>query len=75
MRTEAKVMTIGQLCQYLRLHHSTIYRLLRRHQLPCFKIGNEWRFNVEAIDRWRMQQSAALNEISQHEAEKAEIVH
>jgi len=48
---------------------------LKKGQLPGFKIGSDWRFNVEAIDQWLMQQSAALNETSQHEAEKAEIVH
>jgi excisionase family DNA binding protein len=69
MRAEAKVITVGELAEYLRVHRSTLYRLLKKQQLPGFKIGGDWRFNVEAIDRWRMQQVAALNEISQDEAE------
>ena len=68
MPREAKVITIGELAEYLRVHRSTLYRLLRNHQLPGFKIGSDWRFNVEAIDEWRMQQSAALNDPSQAEA-------
>jgi excisionase family DNA binding protein len=38
------------------VHRSTIYRLLKKGQLPGFKIGSDWRFNVEAIDQWRLQQ-------------------
>jgi len=75
MRPEAKVLTVGELAEYLRIHRSTVYRLLKRRQLPSFKIGSDWRFNVEAIDEWRMQQSMALNEISQYERKEAEIVH
>ena len=51
MRSEAKVITIGELSEYLRVHRSTLYRLLKKGQLPGFKIGSDWRFNVETIDR------------------------
>ena len=68
MRPEAKVITVGELAEYLRVHRSTLYRLLKSQQLPGFKIGSDWRFNVETIDEWRMQQSTALNEPSQAEA-------
>jgi excisionase family DNA binding protein len=65
MREEAKVIKVAELAEYLRVHPTTLYRLLKKRQLPGFKIGSDWRFNVEAIDQWRMQQSVALNEISQ----------
>ena len=67
MGPEAKVITISELSEYLRVHRSTLYRLLKKQQLPGFKIGSDWRFNVEAIDQWRMQQGAVLNEISPDE--------
>jgi excisionase family DNA binding protein len=69
MLPEPKVITIGELAEYLRVHRTTLYRLLKKQQLPGFKIGSDWRFNVEAIDQWRMQQGPALNEISPEEAE------
>jgi excisionase family DNA binding protein len=75
MRPEAKVITIEELATYLHVHRSTLYRLLKKGQLPGFKIGSDWRFNVEAIDQWRMQQGGAVNEISQHQAEEAKMVH
>jgi excisionase family DNA binding protein len=54
----AKVLTVGELSEYLRVHRSTIYRLLKSGQLPGFKIGSDWRFNVEVIDEWRLHQGA-----------------
>ena len=68
--TGAKVLTVNELSDYLRVHRSTIYRLLKKGQLPGFKIGSDWRFNVEAIDEWRLQQGAA-----QLEELRAEVGH
>ena len=62
MQTGDKVITVGELSEYLRVHRSTIYRLLKQQRLPGFKIGSDWRFNVETIDRWRLQQGNGLNE-------------
>ena len=47
------VFTVGELADYLRVDPSTIYRLLKRHELPAFKVGRDWRFTMEEIDRWR----------------------
>ncbi|MBF6568172.1 MAG: helix-turn-helix domain-containing protein [Candidatus Binataceae bacterium] len=52
---QAKVLTVREVSEYLRVHPSTIYRLLRQRQLPAFRVGSDWRFNVEAIDRWRAE--------------------
>ena len=46
------LMTVKDLALYLNVHQSTIYRLLRANQLPCMKIGSDWRFHREAIDQW-----------------------
>ena len=47
-----KVLTIEEAADYLRVHPSTIYRLLRTNQLPAFTVGGDWRFNQGSIDRW-----------------------
>ena len=51
----APVLTVKDLSNYLQLHQSTIYRLVRTRQLPAFRFGSDWRFNVEAIDRWLIE--------------------
>ncbi|HTQ23721.1 MAG TPA: helix-turn-helix domain-containing protein [Candidatus Binataceae bacterium] len=53
-----RVMTVQDVSAYLRVHPSTVYRLLKRNELPAFRVGSDWRFNVEAIDRWRSQMEA-----------------
>ncbi len=57
-----RVLTLQEVSRYLRVHPSTVYRLLRRHQLPAFKVGSDWRFNLGAIDRWckEMEQKVAV---------------
>jgi excisionase family DNA binding protein len=57
MKIEAsKVLTVKELSDYLKVHPSTVYRQLRKGRLPAFKVGSDWRFNIESIDRWRMGQ-------------------
>ncbi len=60
MIASPKVLTVNDLAHYLRVHRSTIYRLLKKGQLPGFKIGSDWRFNVEVVDEWRLKQGAEL---------------
>ena len=56
-----KVMTVREVATYLSVHPSTIYRLLRQNQIPAFRIGSDWRFNIETIDHWRRQQEKTGN--------------
>jgi len=55
--TLPRVMTVRDLSAYLRVHPSTIYKLLRRGELPGFRIGTDWRFNAEVIDRWCLERN------------------
>ena len=48
----ANVLTLAEVADYLRVNRSTVYRLIKRGALPGFKIGSDWRFNLESIDRW-----------------------
>jgi excisionase family DNA binding protein len=49
------VLTVRELSEYLRVHPTTVYRLLRAKQLPGFRVGSEWRFSLDVIDRWRSE--------------------
>ena len=51
-----KMMTVREVSVYLHVHPSTIYKLLKRHQIPAFHVGSDWRFNIETIDNWRLTQ-------------------
>lgn len=47
-----KVLTLQEVAKYLRVHPSTVYRLAKKGQIPAFKLGSDWRFNLESIDQW-----------------------
>jgi excisionase family DNA binding protein len=51
----APLLTVKELCNYLKVNRSTVYRLLKTGELPALRVGSDWRFNVEEIDRWRFE--------------------
>jgi excisionase family DNA binding protein len=53
------VLTVAEVSEYLRVHPTTVYRLLNKKRLPAFRVGSEWRFSQEAIDRWRSEEEQA----------------
>jgi excisionase family DNA binding protein len=59
----ATVLTLEEVAGYLRVHPSTIYRLLKKKKLPAFKVGSDWRFNLESIDRWRAEAEQVDDEL------------
>jgi len=50
------VFTLKEVAEYLNMHPDTVRRYVKRGELPAFKIGTDWRFNKESIDRWRKAQ-------------------
>jgi len=53
---QGKYLTVDELSEYLHVHRTTIYRLLRQGKLPGFRIGSDWRFSLEAIEPWQHDQ-------------------
>jgi excisionase family DNA binding protein len=51
------IMTFDELAEFLRmhpsmrLHSSTIFRLLRMGKLRAFRVGSEWRFSRDSVER------------------------
>jgi excisionase family DNA binding protein len=54
---EEEIFTIKELSDHLRVHPTTIYRLLRQGRLPGFRVGSNWRFNRAAIEQWERLQA------------------
>jgi excisionase family DNA binding protein len=44
-----KLCTAKEIGEYLKLTESTIYKLVANGDIPGFKIGKSWRFDMEAI--------------------------
>lgn len=45
----AVVLTVKELSDYLKVPDSTIYRLASRGELPGFKMGDSWQFDLDEI--------------------------
>ncbi len=56
----SEIMTIKEVAAYLRVHQSTLYRLIKRGKLPTFRVGSDYRFNLSAIDAWRKGLETAM---------------
>jgi excisionase family DNA binding protein len=50
--TPPPILTVKELAKYLRVHTTTVYRLMSTRQIPGFRVGSDWRFDLDAIDRW-----------------------
>ena len=48
------IMTMDEVCEFLRVHKSTVYRMLKRGLMPAFKVGSDWRFSRARLDEWRL---------------------
>jgi excisionase family DNA binding protein len=48
----SRIMTAAEVAEYLQIHLVTVYRLVRKRQIPAFKIGSEIRFHRDVIKEW-----------------------
>ena len=75
MTTE--VLDIEEVAKLLHVNEWTIYRLLKKGKIPAFKVGKQWRFKRDILERWMEHQSniersfdALLERLRQEGAEK-----
>ena len=57
MAIDHEVLTVKEVGKLLRVHSSTVYKLIRQDKIPRFRIGTEWRFRKDAILRWMAEKS------------------
>jgi excisionase family DNA binding protein len=50
---KTEIITMSELASYLNCHEATIRRLLQKGDIPGFKLGSDWRFNLRSIEEWR----------------------
>ncbi len=46
------LLTVSEVCTYLRKSRSTVYRLTRAGFLPARKVGGTWRYSRRSLDEW-----------------------
>jgi len=53
-----QILTLRECAQYLRVHYTTVCRLAHAGKIPCFKVGSDWRFMRDELQRWMKEQEA-----------------
>ena len=52
------LLTLKETAAWLRIHTSTLYRMVKRGQIPVFRVGSgpfsDWRFLRHAVERWML---------------------
>jgi excisionase family DNA binding protein len=54
--SEADILTVKELADYLKIAEKTAYRFVAEGKIPAFKVGSAWRFRKSEIERWISQQ-------------------
>jgi len=47
-----EILTPREAAEYLSIHVRTIYRLVKKGEIPGRKVGGSWRFKKDALDEW-----------------------
>ena len=47
-----EVLTVEEVADLLKVHRTTVYRMLKTGELPAFKIGSDWRFYRVRMEEW-----------------------
>ncbi len=57
------IVTVKAIQNLLKLSSSTIYKLAAIGQIPAFKIGDSWRFDLEEVEKFVASQKEAYAKI------------
>jgi excisionase family DNA binding protein len=58
--TPRHIMTVDEIAEYSNVGRITIYRLARNGKIPAFKIGTDWRFDTDAIEKFMIDRQVKL---------------
>jgi excisionase family DNA binding protein len=63
MADDQEVLTVKEICDLLRVHPTTVYKLIRQGKIPSFRVGTEWWFRKDAILRWLAEKSMRIRQV------------
>jgi excisionase family DNA binding protein len=46
------LLNVEEVADLLKVHRSTVYRMVEKGELPAFKVGFRWRFVRFEVDLW-----------------------
>jgi PTS system nitrogen regulatory IIA component len=60
MSENDKIMTLGEMADYLRIAKRSLLRMAQRGDIPGTKIASQWRFMRSVIDDWMISRMKSL---------------
>jgi excisionase family DNA binding protein len=63
MASDRQSLTVREVCELLRIHPTTVYKLVRQGKIPSFRIGSCWRFRTDLIERWMAEKSMYARQV------------
>ena len=52
-------LTTEEVLDYLQVNVRTIYRMVKRGEIPAYRVGRQWRFRKRDIEAWLAKRDAA----------------
>jgi excisionase family DNA binding protein len=46
------ILTSEQVAKWLHCSERTVKKMASKGQIPCYKLGNRFRFNVTELEKW-----------------------
>ena len=50
--TMGEILTADETADYLKVNVKTVYRLVKKGEIPGRKVGGKWRFRKDVLDEW-----------------------
>jgi excisionase family DNA binding protein len=57
MAIDHELLTVKEVSELLKIHESTVYKMIREGRIPAFKISSDWRFLKDQIVHWVAEQT------------------
>jgi excisionase family DNA binding protein len=62
VESDHDILTMKEVSDLLQVHQSTLYKLIRKGKIPSFRIGTDWRFRWDLIERWMADRTIGSNQ-------------
>ncbi len=62
--SDSEIMTVDEVAEYVRVSPKKIYEWAQNGEIPCGKLGNNWRFRRSEVKRWLAKKLGAPKRMS-----------
>ena len=46
------VLTLAEAAEFLRVSERTLWSQVKAGEVPCFRLGKQYRFSLESLEQW-----------------------